>query len=99
MGRLWRVYRPDLPEEPGSVVSIGPAESRHVRKVLRLREGEPVAVFDGAGREWLARIAGQDGSGTTVRLERELTEPVVESALEVVLFQGLLRPERMDWVV
>ena len=35
----------------------------------------------------------------SVRLEHEILEPVVEPRLKVVLFQGLLRPERMDWVV
>jgi len=99
MARLWRLYHPDLPGKPGSVVVVAADESRHARKVLRLREGEPVAVFDGNGHEWIARISGHEGDCVTLLLEEPISDPVVEAPLEVVLYQALLRPERMDWVV
>jgi len=99
MARLWRLYHPDLQHEAGSVVVLGTGDSHHARKVLRLREGDEIALFDGAGHEWTARMAGTKENQVTVRLEREILSPEVEAPLEVVLFQGLLRPDRMDWVV
>jgi 16S rRNA (uracil1498-N3)-methyltransferase len=99
MARLWRLYHPDLPERPGSLVSIGADDSRHALKVLRLREGKEIALFDGSGREWLTRMVGSERGRVTVRLEHEVREPAVEAPLALVLFQALLRPERMDWVV
>lgn len=49
-----RLYAPGLPEEGGAVV-LGEASSRHVR-VLRLRAGESVVLFDGEGRAATARL-------------------------------------------
>jgi len=99
MPRRWRLYQPDLPDTPGAEVEVGPEESRHARKVLRLRAGEAVAVFDGDGREWAARMLDPDGPRVRLRLEEEILEPAVEPSLELALFQASLRPDRMDWVV
>ena len=51
---LRRLYAPGLPDEGGAVV-LGEATSRHVR-VLRLRAGQPVVLFDGKGRAANARL-------------------------------------------
>jgi 16S rRNA (uracil1498-N3)-methyltransferase len=99
MARLWRLYHPDLPGRRGEIVSVGTADSHHARKVLRLREGDEIALFDGNGREWLARMVDGEGERILLRLESEILEPEVEPPLEAVLYQSLLRPERMDWVV
>jgi len=37
-------------------VAFSPVQARQLSAVLRLREGDLVAVFDGAGREWAARL-------------------------------------------
>jgi 16S rRNA (uracil1498-N3)-methyltransferase len=99
MARLWRLYQPDLPETPGQIVDLGPEESKHALKVLRLHPGEAVSIFDGAGREWSARMLEAVGPGARLRLEREILEPVMEPRLNLELYQATLRPERMDWVV
>jgi 16S rRNA (uracil1498-N3)-methyltransferase len=98
MARLWRVYHPTLPETAGAITELEAAESHHVARVLRLRPGDALAVFDGRGGEWRARIVEGSGGHVLLRLE----EPVagaVEPGLAVTLFQGLCRPERMDWIV
>lgn len=51
---LRRLYAPGLPNEGGEVV-LGEASSRHVR-VLRLRAGDAVVLFDGKGRAASARV-------------------------------------------
>jgi 16S rRNA (uracil1498-N3)-methyltransferase len=56
---LRRLYAPGLPDEGGAVV-LGEASSRHVR-VLRLRVGDPVLLFDGKGRAATARLASVAG--------------------------------------
>jgi 16S rRNA (uracil1498-N3)-methyltransferase len=58
-----------------------------------------VALFDGEGHEWSARICAWEAGCLRLTLEEELVEPEVESPLPVTLYQALLRPERMDWVV
>lgn len=75
-----------------------PAEvAHHAVRVLRLREGETVVLFDGEGGEFigeLAELAGQPG----VRL-RERLEAQRESPLAVTLVQALAVADKMDWIV
>lgn len=73
-------------------------QSHHVTQVLRLRAGDPLALFDGRGREWDGRIVEAGRGGTTVLVGAERSEPV-ECALPVTLYQGVCRPDRMEWVI
>ena len=98
MARLWRVHAPELPAVAGSRLTLDPDEAHHVHKVLRLRPGEQLAVFDGRGAEWLATLVEVERGGVTARLEREIAVEV-EPPLRVVLFQALCRPEQMEWVI
>jgi 16S rRNA (uracil1498-N3)-methyltransferase len=82
----------------GASVDLAPDEAHHVRRVLRLRVGEPVAVFDGKGQEWRAVISRSEAGRITLTLESRL-ETAVEAPLEVGLYQGLCKPDRMDWIV
>ena len=98
MARTWRVHHPHDAPGVGSVVDVDPEEAHYVVRVLRLREGEPLALFDGRGREWVGRLVQCGPGGVRVEVERECVDPV-ETALPVTLFQGLSRPERMEWVI
>ncbi len=98
MARLWRVHHPGLSASSGESFDLAPIEARHVQRVLRLRTGERIAVFDGTGSEWVAVLEASGPAGVTVRLEQPI-DRVVESSLEVALFQGLCKPERIDWVL
>ncbi len=98
MARLWRVYHPRLPAKQGAVFDLGVEEARYVQRVLRLRTGEPLAVFDGEGTEWRAVVVTSDRDRVAVKLDAPITHPV-EPALVVGLYQGLCRPDRMDWVI
>jgi 16S rRNA (uracil1498-N3)-methyltransferase len=70
----------------------------HVTRVLRLRAGDPLTVFDGRGSEYRAEIASIAGGTVRVRLlARVAGRP--ESPLAVTLVQGVSRGERMDWTV
>jgi len=96
MGRLFRVYEPAAAS--GERVSISAAETHHVRRVLRLRPGDDLAVFDGRGREWRATLASYEGASATLDLREELVDRV-EPSLDVHLYQACARADRMDWVV
>jgi len=98
MARLWRVYHPGLPAEPGASFDLEVDEARHVHRVLRLETGEPLAVFDGEGTEWRAVVVTSDRDRVAVELEAPITGPV-EPSLVVGLYQGLCKPERMEWVI
>jgi 16S rRNA (uracil1498-N3)-methyltransferase len=98
MGRLWRVHHPGAADAEGRLLDLEAHEADHVRRVLRLRPGDALGVFDGAGREWRASLVRCDATAVTVRLDEPRSAPV-ESPLPLALFQGECRPERLDWVV
>ena len=65
-------------------------------RVLRLRDGDALTLFDGRGGEYGARITGlrKDSVQVDVREHRDVER---ESALDLTLAQGISRGERMDW--
>ncbi len=50
-----RFYAPDFPAS--GEVYLPDDEAQHLARVLRLQPGDSVAIFDGQGREALARVA------------------------------------------
>lgn len=72
--------------------------ARYLGRVLRLRVGDELAVFDGAGTEWSATVAAMTRSSATLELG-DTHETQTESPLEIHLVQGISRGERMDFVM
>lgn len=97
MARRPRVFHPAGVREE-EACALAPEEAHHVRRVLRLREGDELALFDGTGREWTAVVASTGPDGVRVRPCEEVTEPV-ESPVETVLLQAVLKPDSMDWAI
>lgn len=95
--RLTRVYLP-APLIPGARRAL-PADARaHLVRVLRLRSGAALTVFDGEGLECPALIV----RASAAAVEVELSAPVVTEAparLRLGLVQGISRGERMDYTV
>jgi 16S rRNA (uracil1498-N3)-methyltransferase len=73
-------------------------ETRHLSHVLRLGIGEEVTVFDGAGREFRARVERVSRDGADLALI-EPTDAAPEPAVRVTLVQAALKGEKMDDVV
>jgi 16S rRNA (uracil1498-N3)-methyltransferase len=72
--------------------------ANHIARVLRLRQGDPLTVFDGGGGEHAARVEEFRKGAVIVSVDEQL--PVTrESPLPITLAQGVSRGERMDWVV
>ncbi len=76
-----------------------PADAaHHASRVLRLREGDPVQMFDGEGRECHGVISDLSGKQVVVGDIVQVTT-CRESPLQVVLAQALCSSEKMDWVI
>lgn len=76
-----------------------PADAaHHAARVLRLREGEAVEIFDGAGQARTGVLTEIAGKRVVVG---ELADSSVEreSPLRVVLAQGLPSGDKLDWVI
>ena len=75
-----------------------PDAAHHASRVLRLREGEPVVLFNGAGGEYAGRIVRLSRDGVTVHVGA--FSPVErESPLAVTLVQGISAGDRMDMTI
>lgn len=91
-----RVYLPEA-ATPGEELALSAEAARHLVKALRLAPGDALTVFSGAGGEFAAELAGS-ASTPTVRLGEH--HPVErESPLATVLWAGLSKGEKLDWVV
>ena len=96
MSRIPRIY---IDRELAAGLDLRPDEqaTRHLTRVLRLRAGARVRVFDGRGEEREATLLSGDG-GPFLRLGTPVAPPP-ESALRICLVQGISRGERMDLVI
>jgi len=70
----------------------------HVGKVLRLRQGDPLVVFDGSGLEYPARIEDFTRGQVTISVGAG-RDPETESPIVVALLQGICRNPRMDLLI
>jgi 16S rRNA (uracil1498-N3)-methyltransferase len=96
--RLNRIYC-DGPLEAGQEVALPAAGAYHVARVLRMREGAPLRVFDGAtDGEFEAEITKVAGDAVSVMLLKH-APCKTESPLKITLVQGVSRSERMDWTL
>jgi 16S rRNA (uracil1498-N3)-methyltransferase len=73
-------------------------EAEHLIRVLRLGPGDSVAVFDGRGHEYLARVIAAERRDVRVQLLSRL-ESASEPAVAVTLVQAVLKGEKMDEIV
>ncbi len=73
-------------------------EARHLSQVLRLGAGDEIAVFDGAGREFRARVERVAKRGADVTVLEEIAA-APEPAIRLTLAQAVLKGEKMDDVV
>jgi 16S rRNA (uracil1498-N3)-methyltransferase len=92
-----RFFAPNL--DPGDeAVTLPRSEAEHLTRVLRLGVGDTVAVFDGRGHEFLARVAGATRRDVRVELVSRV-QPVAESTVPLTLAQSVLKGDKMDDVV
>ncbi len=80
-----------------SVVTLPESAAVHIRRVLRLRPGAELTLFDGRGGEYAATLLPSPAALQAQVGEHRAVER--ESPLPVTLLQCLARGERMDWIV
>ena len=95
--RLTRVYV-DSDLQTGQRLSIDGSAGNHVARVLRLRVGEALTLFNGQGGEYRGSIQEMRRDTVLVNV-LEHREVERESPCHLVLVQGISRGERMDWVI
>jgi 16S rRNA (uracil1498-N3)-methyltransferase len=73
-------------------------EARYILAVLRLGPGDEVTVFDGEGREYRTALFDDYEGGVYLSIQEELN-PERESPVRITLGQGLLKGEKMKFVI
>lgn len=87
---------PPLPS--GAHCELPPEAAHHASRVLRLRVGDAVQIFDGQGNALDATLHAINGKRVLLgNLKTCMATP--ESGLHIVLAQALCSSEKMDWVV
>lgn len=95
--RIARFYV-DIALGPGAHLVLPPDAGHHALRVLRLREGDAVTLFNGTGGEYAARIQRVSREAVEVEVvEHAATER--ESPLAVTLAQGISSGDRMDLTI
>ncbi len=92
-----RFYCPPPLPSSGSF-ELPPDAAHHASRVLRLREGDPVQIFDGLGCERHGVIAELGGKRVVIN-GITVIDSDRESPLKVLLAQALTSSEKMDWVI
>jgi 16S rRNA (uracil1498-N3)-methyltransferase len=82
----------------GARVALPERVAYHATKVLRLRRGDALILFNGAGGEYGARIVGIEQARVSVDVQGWLAKER-ESPLSVTLVQALQAGEKMDLTV
>ena len=89
-----RTFHPEL--TPGSL-TLDAAESHHLRDVLRCRNGEQVALFDGQGHEAAARVASITRRAVCVDVQEVLSRRY-ELAVRLTLAVAMPRAARQAFL-
>ncbi len=94
-----------VPVEPSEVAAGKSGEiilrderARYIVKVLRLREGERITLFDGTGTEYDCNISELKGKSVRLCIE-ETVMADRESPLSIILCQALPKGKKMDLVL
>jgi 16S rRNA (uracil1498-N3)-methyltransferase len=95
--RLTRVHV-EAPLAVGKRIAVEGTAANHITRVLRLRAGDALTVFNGNGAEFAASIEALHRDSVDVEIEEERAVSR-ESPLSLTLAQGISRGERMDWVL
>ncbi len=92
-----RVYVP-LALRIGATISVPDAAAHHLRSVVRIRAGDELIVFNGAGGEYHGHCV--DVRGNKISLQLDEFDPIDrESCLSITVAQGIARGARMDLVM
>jgi 16S rRNA (uracil1498-N3)-methyltransferase len=94
---LPRFYAPDASE--GRTIALPEDEAQHLSRVLRLKRGSGVIVFDGRGREFEAVVERAGRAEALVAVGRRRDAAAREPGIAVTLAQAVLKGDRMDGVV
>ena len=91
-----RLYLP-RPLETGAVCAAAADQARYLKTVLRMREGDPLLIFNGTGWEYKAVIRRRTADGIELEITGRRALPAAE--IHVTLCQAVPKVEKMDGII
>jgi len=91
-----RLYLP-RPLETGAVCAAAADQARYLKTVLRMREGDPLLIFNGTGWEYKAVIRRRTADGIEIEITGRRALPAAE--IHVTLCQAVPKVEKMDGII
>lgn len=86
------------PLTDGEAVRVAGPDAVHIRRSLRMREGETLFLCDGEGIDYFCELTGFDGEAVLFRILYH-TPTALEPNTAVTLYQGLPKGEKMEWIL
>ncbi len=73
-------------------------DAKHIKKVLRLKPGDMIGLFDGLGLEYEAKIVHLSANSIEVLITRYF-QSKTESPVKIIVAQAFLKDRKMDTLV
>ncbi len=86
------------PPTVGDHIIIDGQDAVHIRRSLRLREGEAVLVCDGRSTEY-DTVIDRFGDNDVWLTVNEVRPSTAEPSVKVTLFQGLPKGDKLEWII
>jgi 16S rRNA (uracil1498-N3)-methyltransferase len=92
---LARIYFP-RPIEIGDLFTATAEQTRYIKTVIRMRDGDPLVVFNGTGWEYEAVVRhGANGLALEITGRRFISE----EEIQITLCQSIPKSEKMDAII
>lgn len=89
----------EIPDVAEHKIRITGEDVNHIRNVLRMEPGEKICVVSGQDhREYYCEIVKMDSEEVEARIY-ETRESDCEPGSRIVLFQGLPKGDKMEWII
>ena len=95
--RIPRIYLP-LELTLNQTFELNEHAFQHAVKVLRMKQGAELIVFDGKGNEYLSQLQEVNKKNAFINLHENINNPT-ESSLSIHLALGISKGDRMDFAI
>ncbi len=82
----------------GNTAYILGEDARHLKKSLRIKDGDSIIVCDGLGKDYIAKVEGMENDAVLVRLSEEFQKNG-EPTLNVNLYTAITKGEGFEYAI
>lgn len=82
----------------GEIITIRGEDLKHIKSVLRLKEGEQVSICDGEETDYIAKIESIDSQEVVLSVQESFRSKG-EAPVSLKLYQGLPKGDKMELIV